>query len=90
MVSTLASPSKVVQWRGGIRRSELRYLRQSLDAERVFMTSQLANYFAANVEIIVHELALITLEWVFAAVCKLVSGQGATLGKAVLALLTLV
>ena len=48
------------------------------------MTSQLATLF------ITLELAIVTLEWAFAAVGKIMSGQVATLNTAVPALVTLV
>ena len=62
----------------------------NLQMARTLVTSQLAICFAANIAFITLELALVTLEWPHAAVVQLVSGQGATLSTAVLALVTLV
>ena len=56
--------------------------------ENVNLFHLMAICFAANIAFVTPELALVTLEWTFAAVGKLVSGYGATLSTAVLALVT--
>ena len=68
MVSILASSTEAVQWSGGLRRTGRCQMKQPLDGARTLATSLPAICFAANITVITLELALVALEWTFAAV----------------------
>ena len=87
-VSTLASPSKKMQSSGGLRRLGQCQV-NNLSMTRTLVTSELAFCFAANIVFIAREFPLVTLEWPFVAVDRLVWLGSYSEYRAVLALVTL-